>query len=533
MRNLYRKISIVIAVVMTFALFITGCGQSTQQSDQANATTNAVTSSGPSEPSGTPEQPDDGIDTSKYVVLKAYMLGDKQEDHDLVWGEINKGLKEKINATVEVNLIGWGEYEEKYPLVLASGEDFDLIYTASWAKYLDQAIKGAFLALTEDMLKKYANRVYEGVPEAGWKQAKVNGKIYMVPTNNSGNPSYAIFIRGDLREKYGLPEIQSLEDYEKFLEAVSQNEKGIFPYGDNNANNYWLLTTVMLNQPNNWRYIDCGGYDMMHYVYTDPDSKPFFRYDKPEYLEYLKKVAEWKKKGYWSNSSLTEKTDRIAMFSVGKSASAIDHIGKASQIYNDWKNNHPEWKLEIYDSSFGGKLPGGTYLGDGMAIRATSKNPERALMAIDYLTWEKDINDLVRHGIRGRHYDLTPDGKKISLPDASKYTSGYSMWNFDVLPQIESADAHPKYSEINSSQLSRKTSHPLDAFALNTENIKTEYAACSNLFAEYQAILELGFSNDIEKDLNDFITKIYAAGFDKIVKEIERQAAEYIAEYNK
>jgi len=107
------------------------------------------------------------------------------------------------------------------------------------------------------------------------------------------------------------------------------------------------------------------------------------------------------------------------------------------------------------------------------------------------------------------------------------------MWNFDVLPQIESADAHPKYSEINSSQLSRKTSHPLDAFALNTENIKTEYAACSNLFAEYQAILELGFSNDIEKDLNDFITKIYAAGFDKIVKEIERQAAEYIAEYNK
>ncbi len=526
--DLLEKISIVTVLIMVFTLFTVGCGNTTQPEKQISTseTTKAAVSTESSAAEGK-------IDTSKQVVLKTYMLGDRQEDHDLVWGEINKGLKEKINATVEVNLMGWGEYEEKYPLVFASGEDFDLIYTASWAKYLDQAVKGGFLALPEEMLKKYANRVYEGVPEAGWKQARINGTIYMVPTNNSGNSSFAIYIRGDLREKYGLPEIKSLGDYEKFLDAVSQNEKGIYPYGDNNANNYWLLTTVLLNQPHNWRYINCGGYDMMHFVYSDPASKPFFRYDQPEYLEFLKKMSEWRKKGYWSNSSLTEKTDRAELFKAGKSASAIEHIGKASEIYNDWKNNHPDWKLEIFDSSFGGKLPGGTYLGDGMAVHATSKNPERALMAIDYLTWDHDINFLVRNGILGRHYNLTADGKKLSLPDSPKYTSGYSMWNFDVLPQILSADEHPKYNEINSSQISRMVAHPLDAYTLNTESIKTEYAACSTVFDEYLKILELGFSRDIEKDLNDLISKINAAGFDKIKQEIEKQSAEYIAEYNK
>ncbi len=36
-------------------------------------------------------------------------------------------LKAEINATIDVKFMSWGEYEQKYPLIFASGEDWDII----------------------------------------------------------------------------------------------------------------------------------------------------------------------------------------------------------------------------------------------------------------------------------------------------------------------------------------------------------------------------------------------------------------------
>lgn len=529
MKKVTRRLSIMVAILMVFSVILTGCGDKKQAESTAETKVSSDTSASNVETTKGSDKPD----TSKKVTLKMYMLGDKQADHDLVWGEINKRLEQSINATIDVNLLGWGEWDQKYPLLFASGDDFDLIYTANWAKYVDQTVKGGFLALSEDMLKKYAAKTYENVPQDAWKQVKVNGKIYMVPSNYVENAAFTYMIRGDLREKYGLPEVNSLDNYEKYLDGIAKNEKSILPYGDNNGNTYWILTTTMLNYPRNWMTVNCGGVDMMHFDYSDPNSKPFFRYDKPEYLELIKKVTDWRKKGYWSNSALTAKTGRTELFKSGKSASAIDNLGSANGIYSDWKKNHPEWKLELYNASFGTKVAMNSYLGNGMAINARSKNPERALMAIDNLSYDHDTNYLLRFGIKGKHYDLTSDGKLLSGPEGGKYSSGYSIWSFNVKPVIISVESHPKYEELLKAQNDKAVSHPLDAFVLNTENLKTEYAACKAIFDQYQPILELGFSKDPDKDIKDFVEKLKAAGFDKIKQEIETQTSAFAAQFNK
>ncbi|WP_325175537.1 hypothetical protein [Paenibacillus sonchi] len=123
------------------------------------------------------------VDTSQPVTLKMIFVGPKPVDYDAVFGEINKKLKEKINTTLEGEFLDWSDWAQKYPLKLAANEDFDLIYAANWAGYNDQAIKGGFLELTDDMLKKYAPMTWEAMPQVSWGQAKVNGKLYMVPQN--------------------------------------------------------------------------------------------------------------------------------------------------------------------------------------------------------------------------------------------------------------------------------------------------------------------------------------------------------------
>lgn len=184
------------------------------------AATEAAGTNQPAADSGT-------VDTSQPVTLKMIFVGPKPVDYDQVFGEINKKLKEKINATLEAEFLDWSDWAQKYPLKLAANEDFDLIYAANWAGYNDQALKGGFLELTNEMLEKYAPMTWKAMPEVAWGQAKVNGKLYMVPQNRGETVEKLILYREDLRKKYNLPEINSPEAYANYLKTISGKEKGL------------------------------------------------------------------------------------------------------------------------------------------------------------------------------------------------------------------------------------------------------------------------------------------------------------------
>ena len=68
-----------------------------------------------------------GPDISEEVTLVMYLIGDRPADNDEVFAKINERLKAEINATIDVKFMSWGEYEQKYPLIFASGEDWDII----------------------------------------------------------------------------------------------------------------------------------------------------------------------------------------------------------------------------------------------------------------------------------------------------------------------------------------------------------------------------------------------------------------------
>lgn len=190
-------------MVLVISTFLSACGGDKGGGGGASGNANGAT--------GTNSQASDGADLSQEVKLKMLLVGGKPTDYDEVFGELNKLLKEKINATVETEFLDWADWTQKYPLKFAANEDFDLVYTANWAFYNDQARKGGFLELTEDMLKTYMPKTWEAMPQVSWEQAKVDGKLYMVPNNNQEVTDKVVFIREDLRKKYNLDPINSPE----------------------------------------------------------------------------------------------------------------------------------------------------------------------------------------------------------------------------------------------------------------------------------------------------------------------------------
>ena len=149
-------------------------------------------------------------DTSEEVTLTMYLLGDRTPDFDMVFDKINEKMKDKINATLQVKFLSWGEYEEKYPLLFAAGDDFDIIYSADWAFYNSQSTKQGFWEITDEALKTYAPMTAESIFPEAWEAAKVNGKVYMLPQNYKEMSGYIYMVRGDLMKSTALKTSRAL-----------------------------------------------------------------------------------------------------------------------------------------------------------------------------------------------------------------------------------------------------------------------------------------------------------------------------------
>ena len=82
-----------------------------------------------------------------------YLAGNELPGTDAVLEEINKILFAEYNTTLQVEYLPWSDYNTKYPLVLAGGEECDLIYAASWCYLYSEAVKGSYYELDEEFLK--------------------------------------------------------------------------------------------------------------------------------------------------------------------------------------------------------------------------------------------------------------------------------------------------------------------------------------------------------------------------------------------
>jgi putative aldouronate transport system substrate-binding protein len=467
-----------------------------------------------------------GIDTSKEVKLKTVLLGSKPKAFDEVYGEVNKLLKQKINATLDISFLDWGEYQQKYPLMFAANEDFDLVFSATWSYYAQQATKNGFMPLTEDLIKKFAPKTWAEEPKVAWEQAKINGKIYMIPQNNFEYSYHMIGIRGDLRQKYNLPELKTYDDYVNYLKVISEKEKEFKPsIGVSEFN------SVELIQPNEWNFV----VPQLPIVYkvTEATGKLFSYVDTPEFATFSKKMFDTQKTGAWSRDAIANKVDKTQAFKDGKLASVEWNLGTLLRTKSEMQTTHPDWKVELYDLSADKKRLSNPFINNGMSIHAGSKNYERALMAIDLLRYDPEIHDLTNYGIKGKHYEPVGKDQFKPLPASADFPpSGTDPWGWNSLNErLDSTVAEETIKFTENWKKTVTVNHPLETFTFDDSKVKNEVAAVSNVMETYGKPLFYGLvdPNDAGHGLQIFKDKLKQAGIDKIVAEMQSQADPVIA----
>ena len=520
MKKLSKAIALLLAMTMTATLFLSGCANN-PASPSADPDAGTQTAA-PADP--------ESVDTSKEVKLVMYLLGDRTPDFDRVFENINAKLKEKINATIDVKFMSWGEWEQKYPLIFASGEDFDLIYSADWAMYNTQASKQGFWEITEEALRAYAPLTAQTMYPEAWEQAKVDGKVYMLPMNYKELTSYVFFVRGDLMKKYGIEKMENMDDVEAYLDAVAKNESSLIPLDIGSDFDARMLYDLVWQSQTKDRLEKINPMQLMGYTKRGDETVTIFNEtEDPAFLSTVEKMADWKSRGFWSQSAVVNSQNNRESFAAGRSAAALMNINTAKSDYVTNAQAHPEWDIRVVDAQGGVPAIVQSYLANGMCIFSKSKNPGRALMALDLLRNDEELHDLFSFGIEGEHYINLGDGK-IELTDKSNdYPyDGNCNWGIRNDAYWKSVEGGiPNYDELYETWIATARPDAFAAFTFNNDSVKNQVAAMNDIYNTDIKLLYLGFTDNPSADIAAVQAKLDAAGADDVYAEMTKQAKEW------
>lgn len=470
-------------------------------------------------------------DLSEHVVLTMYCIGDEggvfaQQHLD----KLNAILTEKINAEIEPIMVSWGDYKTKLPMVWASGEQFDLTYTANWVSYFDEADKGAFMDITE-LFPTYAPETYAELEALDkLETTKVGGKLYMVPNNIADYTTFIFNYREDLRKKYDCPEIDSWETLEIYMQAIKDNEPGMLPYAI--TNNDAVKTQTWLNEMDWARPIDNGSVGVFTYNLLDPTTI-FSMVDTPEYEEYVMKAREYYEAGYWSQSVMAETTAVKDAFLTGKSAIYAANFSNSNGVYMELAASQPDWEIGLWSSDLAsGAVESTAASNNGTAIGPFSKHPERAMMFIELCYQDPEVYHILMDGLEGITYEADYDKMVKWVPE----TTDPSTTNLKNLGMgfgtdkyfLGSLNDSPIVNDLKAQYAECTVFPALSGFVLNKDSISAELAAIKAVCDEYKVPLEKGVVDPVE-GLATLKEKLIEAGYETVLAEMNAQLAEYLA----
>lgn len=514
------KQAVALALGASMALgMMTGCGGNKDNNNSNNNST-----------SGTNTSSTGKKDTSEHLDLKMYLIGDRTPDFDAVYAKINEILEEKLNCSLSVDFLSWGEHDTKYSLLFSGKEDFDLIFTASsWCHYEQTVSLGGFAEMTEEFIKTYAPDIWEVVPAVAWEQAKIDGKIYMVPNYNNEFGQDVLAIRGDLLKKYGMDDITTWDELREFYMACAKD--GMYASQGGPWYQYFQAKgmTGVGGTPQ-------GGELILFNTQDPSDTEVYSVIDWDGFSEYCHQVKEMADAGCWSADVLNSTDERQTGLMTGKTAVMAWNLGSCLNIGKEIDKANPEYEITIVDPVANLPKRVNSYINNGVAININSQKKERAMMVLNEFYTNPAVYDLAMLGIEGTHWKAIGDDQ-YQVIDESNYgvnnncNWGWNNANLTRQEYIENRTAlDDRYEELKSAwDKNIKPEHPLDGFNFDNSKVASQVAAVEANVATYFSPLVNGLVDDVDATIEAFRQSLKTAGMDMIMDELRAQVADYVA----
>ncbi|MBC8081485.1 MAG: ABC transporter substrate-binding protein [Gorillibacterium sp.] len=504
-----RKAWFMLLAVMLVVTMLGGCSGNKKANEASTAPTAKATEE--TKPSVEPVKKLD-----PYEIKWFFIGNENQPDLASVEKAASEYLTEKINATLDINILGWGDWDAKTNAMMATGEDFDVIFTAYWKGYNANSARKAYLSIDDywDLMPNTKALLGEDFING----ARINGKLMALPANKDKAHAYGILYRKDIAEKLSIDMsgVKSFQDLEPILAKVKAEMPDVYPFGNG----------LGLNHAGGmFEYLTGGATSTILYAQKPEDNKVYNLDETPELKANLLFARDWYKKGYYRPDLATYKGDDKADGKVFAYAEQLKP-GKEAEMNNAFSDKAPEG-AEYAQIYFTTPIISTTdTTGSMMAISQTSKDPERAAMFLELLNTDPYLNNLINFGIEGKHYKKVSD-KVIEVIQDGGYTYAGLNWvignqYINYLLPNEDPMKWDKFKEFNDNAVPDRSL----GFNFDPEPVKTELAGLTTIYTEFGDLYHGVI--DPEVYLPKQIEKAKKAGVDKVVVEVQRQYDEWL-----
>jgi putative aldouronate transport system substrate-binding protein len=448
----------------------------------------------------------------KPVEISWYFIGNgPQGDVDKVQDAASQYIQSKgLNATIKLVCFDWGTYDQKLQEMIASGENFDICFTASWTNnYRNNATRGAFLPIN-DLAAKYAPKTLAQLGKDFFAGSAIDGKNYAIPANKEKAHNWGFIVRKDLVDKYkfDIGKVKTLGDLEPMLQKIKDGEVGMYP-----------LEAIEGESPRfllDWDKIVDD--DLPVSLYPDNRStKIMNELEAPETLALYRTMHKFYDEGFIRKDAASV-TDYNADEKAGLIFAAAKSLkpGKDAEMTNS--TGHPWVQIEITPPVMSNRETTGSL----QAISRTSQHPELAMQFLELFNTDPYLNNLINYGLEGTHYVKLSENVIKAGPGVDKYNPG-TQWMFgnqfiNYLYNNEDPHKWAKFLAYNKAALPQKDL----GFSFDPSSVKTEVAAVKSVWKEYIPSLETG-TVDPDSVVPEALAKFKAAGVDAIIAEAQKQ----------
>jgi putative aldouronate transport system substrate-binding protein len=518
MKKAKRILSLLLLAVFVFTATLTGCGGT--KAGTADTTTAADTTAAAETTAAVTEKKLDPYE------IKWYFVGTKQyPETNLVEEELNKKMAD-INATVKIQVFPWGEYPNKMSLIVASGEQFDISFMGTWTNYYQNVAKGAFVDLT-DLVAEKLPKFSQVIAPQFLEGPKVKGRLYGLPTHKEIPEAYGIEVDKEFGEQIGanFDSVKTYADLEPILKLAKEKLPGdIFPM-------HFQATTVLRDGT----FDNLGDVKIPGLVkLDDADTKVINQFESGEFMNNWKLAYSWVKNGYANKNGATQGSPDY--WNARKAFTRVENMGPLPE----YQGSKGQIIKRVY---IGNKvIATGSTVGAMMCFSKTSKDIDRALTFFDRVATDPELYNLVMYGIKDRHYriiDENSNPKRVDYLEGQNEDSvGYvhsggawsigGNWFLHFLGKADPVDRNDSIATFNQTAVSSK----LLGFSFDPEPVKTEIAACENVYQELAVPLNCG-AVDPDKYAVKLQQKMKEAGAEKIIAEKQKQIDQWKKDNNK
>lgn len=461
-------------------------------------------------------------------------------------------LKTKVNFQFATSI------GEEAPLKLAAKEDIDLIFDAAWVNSQKNIKDGMYMDLSEYFNNPDYPGLQKAFPEDVVESMKSeDGKIYGIPYYNNCNTLPCIYIRGDWREKYGLPEVtdeETLYEYVKTIEehkdelgvtsAVGLSNRGWFYFGEQKQN---LAENGIFEVPGTGARVTQNMYAQLSDDLKTVEDARMIGEEDAAFVDWKiqsnfisEKAVEFGTKWYpYVNKDAISLDDAKPGFVSGLYGAVESELTAYSGYVQELLAYNPDAKLEYYIYYDNLRNKEEAYMDSALSsnymyVPYYCDNPDRAMAVVDWIFESQSNNDLWTLGIEGEDWEAVGDNQYKDLQPDNKYTFPTFLWSLNPQYTRINADLPDDVKEYYaySAETENFIKHPFAGFSFDNTKVQLEYTGLTTLQEDYYHQFMIGeFGGDTEAKLEEFNSK--AKDYEDAVREeVISQLQVYIDKIN-